>query len=243
MEYGAPHAELYDEVFRSRGKDYRAEVEGIIGHVREQCPGARSLLDVACGTGQHLFHFAERFEHVEGVDLSPHMLERAQAHVPSAKLHVGDMRTLDVGRTFDVVNCSGNAISELRTLEALTEALRRMTIHLADGGVLVVEPWYFEEHFLEGHVGGHLFESDGRVVSRVTHVTRVGDLAHHTVAFTVAEATGIRRFEEVLVYGLFTQAQYVDAFRAAGVTAQLVPGFCLADGRPNSPGLFVATRS
>lgn len=243
MEYGAQHAALYDASFLSRGKDFRNEAEAVIGMIRERCPGARTLLDVACGTGLHLQAYAKDFEHVEGIDLSPDMLAVARGRLPGVPLFSGDMRTFDLGRTFDAVTCMSNAVGEVETLDGLRAALRRMAAHLVPGGVLVVEPWYFPENYLDGHVGGHMYRDGDRVVSRVTHSVRDGATTRHTVAFMVAEPTGIRQFSEVCVLGLFTRDEYLQALRDAGVTAELVPGFCLADGRPNGPGLFVGTRS
>jgi SAM-dependent methyltransferase len=244
MEYGPQHAAVFDAAFHSRGKDYPREAGAIVEMVRDRYPGARTLLDVACGTGLHLEIFARDFDHVEGVDLSPDMLAIARQRLPGVPLSAGDMRTFDVGRTFDAVTCMSNAVAEMQTLDELAAAMRRMAAHLVPGGVLVVEPWYFPESYLEGYVGGHLFRDGDRVVSRVTHSTRDGDLARHTVAFTVAEPTGITQFTEVCVLGMFTRDEYVDALEQAGVTAELVdPGFCLGDGRPNGPGVFVGTRA
>ncbi len=243
MEYGAQHAALYDAAFRSRGKDYSREAAAIVEMVRERRPGARTLLDVACGTGLHLQTFASDFDHVEGVELSPDMLAIARRRLPGVPITVADMRTFDLGRTFDAVTCMSNAVAEVETLDGLAAALRRMAAHLVSGGVLIVEPWYFPENYLDGYVGGHVFRDGDRIVSRVTHSIRDGATTRHTVTFVIADPTGITDFSEVCVLGLFTRDEYVDALEDVGVTAELVPGFCLADGRPNGPGLFVGTRS
>jgi SAM-dependent methyltransferase len=243
MEYGAQHAALYDATFCSRGKDYPGEAGAIIELVRQRYPGARTLLDVACGTGLHLQTFASDFDHVEGVDLSPDMLAIARRRLSGVPIGAGDMRTFDLGRTFDAVTCISNAVAEVETLDGLRAALRRMAAHLVPGGVLVVEPWFFPENYLDGYVGGHLFRDGDRVISRVTHSARDGRTTRHTVAFMVADPAGITPFSEVLVHGLFTREEYLEALTDAGVAAELVPGFCLADGRPNGPGLFVGRRS
>jgi ubiquinone/menaquinone biosynthesis C-methylase UbiE len=62
-EYGP----LYDLVYAA--KDYGAEARAVEALVDELAPHARSLLDVACGTGRHLEHLAGRFA-VEGADAS-----------------------------------------------------------------------------------------------------------------------------------------------------------------------------
>ncbi|MEU1389132.1 MULTISPECIES: methyltransferase domain-containing protein [unclassified Nonomuraea] len=242
MEYGSDHAEYYDRVFRSRGKSFEGEARELDRIIRERSPHAASLLDVACGTGAHLETFAKLFDHVEGVELSPDMREVAGRRLPGVPLHAGDMRSFDLGRTFDAVTCMGNAVGELGSYDELVEAVGRMAAHLAPGGVLVVEPWYFPENFLDGHVGGHTLVEDGLVISRMTHSRREGGKSRLEVRFRVADASGFKEFAEVLYSSLFTCDQYLEAFAEAGCRAEFRPAFKLADGRPNSPGLFVGVR-
>src|SRR5438874_1340096 len=71
-------ARIYDLLYTGSGiKDYAAEVKEIHRIIRESCPAATTLLDVACGTGAHLAALREWYT-VEGVDLSPEMLEFAR---------------------------------------------------------------------------------------------------------------------------------------------------------------------
>jgi len=56
-------------------------------------PGARSVLELACGTGSILKQLAPRYE-VTGVDLSPRMLEQAWRKVPEARLVLADMTSV-----------------------------------------------------------------------------------------------------------------------------------------------------
>ena len=43
-------ARLYDALYVGRGKDYRAESDLVRGLIESERPGARTLLDVGCGT-------------------------------------------------------------------------------------------------------------------------------------------------------------------------------------------------
>jgi ubiquinone/menaquinone biosynthesis C-methylase UbiE len=95
-------APIYDAIYRAMGKDYAAESAEIRDMVRSRAPEARTLLDVACGTGAHLAHLAEWFE-VVGVDSSVEMLEEARKRAPDAELLHADMADLNLGREFDAV--------------------------------------------------------------------------------------------------------------------------------------------
>lgn len=243
MSYGAAHAELYDPVFRSRGKDFAGEAEGLDRLVRSRFPGARTLLDVACGTGAHLEHLAGYFDHVEGLDHSPAMREIARGRLPGVAVHGGDMRDFDLHRTFDVVICMGSGLAEADSPEQVADSVARMSAHLAPGGVLIVEPWYFPDNFLDGHAAGHLFRDDGRVVSRLTHSARHGARSRVEIRFTVVDSSGFREFTDVIVKYLLPRERYEAAFGRAGCAVEFVPGFSLADGRPNGPGLFVGVRA
>ena len=44
-------AQWYDAIYSS--KDYKAESDAVLSLLKEKYPDARSLLDVACGTGEH----------------------------------------------------------------------------------------------------------------------------------------------------------------------------------------------
>src|SRR4030065_300061 len=91
-------APWYDLIYSF--KDYAGEADRVRsllqGHARRPL---RRLLDVACGTGEHLRFFQELFE-VEGIDLNEAMLAVARAKLPGVALHHGDMLDFDPVRCF-----------------------------------------------------------------------------------------------------------------------------------------------
>ncbi|WP_093798914.1 trans-aconitate 2-methyltransferase [Streptomyces sp. Wb2n-11] len=234
--FGHDLAEVYELVYRSRGKDWAEEAAETSRLIRERLPAADSLLDVACGTGAHLETFDGFFGHTEGLELSAAMLERATGRLPGVPLHQGDMRAFDLGRSFDAVVCLFTAIGYLRSLADMRAAVATMARHLRPGGVLVVEPWWFPERFLDGYVAGDLASDEHRTVARISHSTREGRTTRMEVRFVIGEAGGIREFTEVDILTLFTREEYLAAFADAGCPAEYL--------RPEwtARGLFVARR-
>ncbi|CAM5280030.1 hypothetical protein GCM10010329_78690 [Streptomyces spiroverticillatus] len=233
--YGPEFAEIYDHVYTLRGKDYPAEAKHVTEEIRARLPEAASLLDVACGTGGHLRHFDGLFEHVEGVELSEAMLEVARDRMPGIPLHQGDMRAFDVGRTFDAVVCLFAAVAH-QSAEELAGTLRCFARHLRPGGVVVVEPWWFPETFLDGYVAADVLTPDHRTISRVSHTRLEDGASHMDVHYVVADARGARHFVESYVHRLFPRDLYEQTLRAAGFTTQYV------EGVPSGRGLFLGVK-
>jgi dTDP-3-amino-3,4,6-trideoxy-alpha-D-glucopyranose N,N-dimethyltransferase len=238
MEYSREHAEVYEFIFRfrSRAKDWPAEAEEITRLVRDRFPKANSLLDVACGTGAHLETFSKHFDYTAGLELSAPMREIAEKRLPGLAIHAGDMRGYDLDRRFDAVSCLFGSIGYMRSNDELDAAIGCMATHLVPGGVVVVEPWWFPNQFIEGYFAGDLAQEPDRVVARVTHSTRQGRSTRLEVRFVVAEPTGITDFTVLEIVTLFTRAEYEDAFQRAGCSVEYLEGGFA--GR----GLFVGTR-
>lgn len=101
----------------------------------EGCSGM--MLDVGCGPGQVAAHLATRNANVEGVDLSPEMIEQARARHPAIRFQVADMFALP----YETAGVGGiaafYAIVHLRGDE-LVAPFREFHRVLAPGGLLTL---------------------------------------------------------------------------------------------------------
>ena len=125
-------ARFYDAVYSF--KDYAAEAAKVDALIKERNPRARTLLDVACGTGMHLEHLRGRYD-AEGLDLDPELLAIARERLPGIRLHEADMIEFDLARLFDAVTCLFSSIGYARTVKNLNRAVAAMALHLEPGGV------------------------------------------------------------------------------------------------------------
>jgi SAM-dependent methyltransferase len=228
-------ATFYDDMYAF--KDYSGEADYLVEVIHRHHAVARSLLDVACGTGRHLEHLRRQFE-VEGLDVNPRFLEIARHRLPGVTLHEGDMTEFDLGRTFDVVTVLFSAITSTLTVDALERSIGALAGHLASGGLLLVEPLWAPDAHREGELNLNVVDKPDLKIAWIYANERVGDLAHWENHFLVATPDGIDTFVEVHEAGLFTDAQYRHAFASAG----LVVIEWDAEG-PWGRGLYVARRS
>jgi SAM-dependent methyltransferase len=227
--YDRPQAAIYDAMTRGMGKDYAAEADVVAAAVLARRPGAASLLDVACGTGEHLRHLRDRFE-VAGLELSEHMAAIARTKLgPDVPIHAGDMRSFDLGRTFDAVTCMFSGIGYARDELQLGRAISSMAKHLVPGGVLVIDAWLVPEQWVDGHRRAHAANEDDVSLTRLDTSHRVGRTSVLDFHFTVATGAGVDRFTERHELTMHTADEYEAAFAAAGCEVDQVPG--LPDGR------------
>jgi ubiquinone/menaquinone biosynthesis C-methylase UbiE len=84
------------------------------------------LLDVGCGTGDHLFLYHTKGCHVTGIDPSPYMLDIARQKLgASADLHLGSAEDLPFSdNEFDVVTLMTSLEFTADPQTALSEAIR-----------------------------------------------------------------------------------------------------------------------
>jgi hypothetical protein len=111
-----------------------------------------------------------------------------------------------------------------------------MAEHLVVGGVLVLDPWWFPETFIDGYVMAEAVRDEHRSVARVSHSVRRGSSMCITHKYLVGDATGIREFSSEDVLSLFRKDQYADALADAGLAVEYVPASAM------QRGLFVGTR-
>lgn len=99
----------------------------------------RSALDLGCGTARTLARLARTVPDCWGVDYLESNIAYAKSVRPALTLRVGDMRTVRLGRTFDVVTCFGNALSYAITDEDLARAAETFAAHAHEGTLLMVD--------------------------------------------------------------------------------------------------------
>jgi trans-aconitate methyltransferase len=155
---------------------------------------------------------------VEGLDLSPILLDQARRRLPDVPLHLADMRDFDLPSRFDSITCLSSSIGYMKTLPDLRLAIATMVRHLNAGGVLIIEPWMSPEddpHHDEPYLTS--YEEPGRKAVMLEITTLVGDLWVSQSHYLTATPERIEHFAERVEQGAFTRADNTAAFEAAGL--------------------------
>lgn len=121
------YSELMDDTLYAKWADY----------VQKQTPDAKSLLDVACGTGDLTIQLADNYQ-VTGTDLSEEMLKIAEEKAKSNNVEIpfvqSNMMDLFEFEKYDVITCFDDSICYLNGQEELEIAFNQAYKHLNEGG-------------------------------------------------------------------------------------------------------------
>lgn len=215
-------AEFYDLIYATF-KNYEAEAAQIASLLRQRHPRCRTVLDVACGTGEHARLLAAEGFVVDGVDLDTAFVDIARRKHPAGRFFSADMCEFRLPHRYDAVTCLFSSIGYLRTLDRVAAALTRFREHLTPGGVIVVEPWLAPDALERYRGSRNSAEAEGVRVTRVSRVETEGRFSRLIFDYEITDGTGTRHASEVHELGLFTTPEMLDVFRSAGLDADYDP--------------------
>jgi SAM-dependent methyltransferase len=207
-------AELYDAIYHF--KNYAHECEILRAIIAVNAPGARTILDVACGTGEH-DKFLNQHYAVDGIDLNENYLAAARAKNAAGTYTVADMTGFDLAKTYDAVTCLFSAIGYVKTVERMNCAVACMARHVKPGGVLIVEPWFTPDAWRPAHPFIHAGEIGPDKVCRISLSGRRDNLSLILMHYLRSTSDGIEHYSERLELGLFTREEMTHAFELANM--------------------------
>jgi ubiquinone/menaquinone biosynthesis C-methylase UbiE len=206
-------SEIYDAIYSF--KNYEEEASKLHQLIQEHKRSrSNDLLEVACGTGGHITYLKNNYS-VEGLDINRRMLRLARKKHPEIVFHHGDMVSFKLKKRFDAITCLFSAIGHLKTKRKLGLAVRNMSRHLKLGGVLIVEPWITPRQWQDGSVHANFVDQPELKIARMNISKTRGRLSVLEMHHLVATPKRVDHFVERLELGLFTQDEYLDAFRSA----------------------------
>lgn len=202
----------------------------------------REVLELGSGGGHNAVHLSARFR-MTLVDLSEPMLDVSRQLNPGCTHHLGDMRSLRLGRTFDAVFVH-DAVGYMLTTSDLRQAMQTAYEHCRPGGVAVFVPDETTETYRDSTEHGGSDGADGRGVRYLEWSWDPDPADSWTAteyAFVLRHADGsVEVAHERHRTGLFSRARWLELLADAGFEPSAVPDET-ADGQP-AREVFVGRR-
>jgi len=215
--------EKYAEIYDSSGQiGFSLRMIPYLQELLDRHPIEKGrMLDLACGTGTVALSFASNGWEVWGVDASSEMLAQAERKSRESgltlKLTCQDMRQFTIPATVQLVTCLYDSMNYILTLSGLQDVLKRVTDHLAPGGLFFFDmntAWALE------HIWDHrtfLIEDDDLSLIMASEYDKEQLLGRISVTGFVRRGALYERFSEIHT----EQAYFENEIRGAIATAGL----------------------
>ena len=186
---------FYDELMA--GVPYRFWVDYLEDLLERVGFVPKTVLDVACGTGNVSELLSERGYEVVGVDIAPGMIEAARRKLSRVAYIEADMAQLDLGRRFDLAVSLFDSLNYITDVDHLARAIKRVGEHVVEGGYFIfdINTIYALSH--------HFFDQANLASDRYPHYIWSSDYDHSTrictidMTFEVIDDGKPRQFKEV----------------------------------------------
>ena len=223
-------------------EDYREEAAFVLGLLGDAPTRRRTLLELGSGGGHNASYMRDRFD-LTLVDRSAAMLAVSQELNPDAEHVCADMRTVRLGRVFDVVFVH-DAIDYMTDEVDLRAALATAFVHLRPGGTAVIVPDATREIFEPGHDCGGSDGADGRSVRFLEWTIDPGPEATVVATeyvFLLRHADGrLEVVHDSHRTGLFPRSTWLRTLSDVGLEATLIEETTTEERTPRD--VFVAIR-
>lgn len=232
-------ADLYDKIHQK--KDYEGEIDFVLEQFEEYGDtDGRKVLDVGCGTGEHVKELASRGYDVTGVDASEEMVDIAREKT-DATFRQGRLPELDVDLDedydlivllFDVINYFDH--------EELRPSLERLREHLAEGGVLLFDHSQMPDETTPAYL--HTVDGENGDFARIAQFRDVDE--EHTMRYESAviakDEQGLDFFLDKYDYSRFETEFISDLLDDLGFEFVIDQGYDTGSRTDNSLEVFTA---
>lgn len=229
-------AKYYDLIYSK--KDYKKESQRIKDLIKKNKKSkGKELLEVACGTGNHLKYLKKDFK-CTGIDLNQEMLNIAKKKVKGPKFKKANMTNFQINKKFDVLICLFSSIGYTKTYPNLIKTINNFSKHLKEGGVVIIEPWITKSNYRKGDVHMENYRDKNLKIARV-HLSKIkGNLSLLDMHYLIAEkGKDVKHVLDKQELGLFDNSKILKIMKNSGLdTKYLKKGFI------KHRGLFVGVK-
>ncbi|MEK6983027.1 MAG: class I SAM-dependent methyltransferase [Nanoarchaeota archaeon] len=229
-------AKYYDLIYSF--KDYKKDAKRILKLIsRYKKSKGKDLLDVACGTGQHLNYLRKKFS-CTGMDINSQMLRIAKNRLKNMIIIKANMTNFEFNKKFDVITCLFSSIGYAKTHTQLIRTINNLSRHLKKGGIVIIDGWIKPELFNVGFLHLDTYNSDKLKIVRMGISRRKGNKSILEMNYLIGEGKRIKHFKDLHELGLFEVSKFLKIMKNAGLRA-----IFLKKGFLEDRGVYVGVKS
>lgn len=213
--------------------------------VRRTLPTSKkTLLDLACGTGELTFRFLEEGYTVSGLDISSDMLSlcynkqlERNTFFPLIEADMRDLKELD---TYDIVTCSLDAICYFTEKEDVQRTFYEVSHHLNEEGFFLfdVHSLYKMREIFPGYQF-HGEKDKDFFMWTAYEGERSGEIEHHFDLFEHKTADNYKREQDVIIERSFSIEEYIEMLKESGfINIQAFGNYDLTPVQETSERIF-----
>tara|TARA_R110000824_G_scaffold67912_10_gene175917 strand:+ start:786 stop:1526 length:741 start_codon:yes stop_codon:yes gene_type:complete len=137
--YDRQYSQIYDLLHADKAYDREVNFIYDIYDRHAEIP-LNQILDVGCGTGNHLQHLANAEISILGVDPSKEMIHIArQKKLKNVTFMIGDIAQLSIMESYEMAISLFNVVNHINSLSQLKQFFRAIYYRIKPGGVFVFD--------------------------------------------------------------------------------------------------------
>ncbi|MBI4918520.1 class I SAM-dependent methyltransferase [archaeon] len=125
---------------------YEKRATEVITRIEKYNPKAKTLLEVACGTGNFTKQLARAKFVITATDISKDEIEKARTKDIHATFSVADMSKLQASKKYDILCCFWESFRYLSSYNSCENTLKRIFKALNKNGLFFVDFTHFPPH-------------------------------------------------------------------------------------------------
>jgi hypothetical protein len=143
MSFGEDHAEEYDDLQRFSKTPSRSDRAATVAFLKK-LSGRGPALELAIGTGWIALPLAARGIRVDGIDISPAMVDQLRVKPGGDQISVtiGDFADVPIPGTYRLIFVVANTLFNLLTQDDQVRCFENVAAHLTDDGSFIIEAFH-----------------------------------------------------------------------------------------------------
>jgi len=138
------YARYYDILYK--GKGYEKECEFLEALFAQYCKyKPKTILDLGCGTGNHMVPLLKKMYNVTGIDASAQMLALARKKISGTfdkgNVFQGKLQSFNVGKKFDVIVSMFSVIDYLIKDKDIIKTFKNIFRHMYSKSLFIFDFW------------------------------------------------------------------------------------------------------